>query len=30
YFNESAVNDEFVKIRRQDLEMLINNGTMAA
>ena len=30
YFNDSAVNDEFVKIRRQDLEMLINNGAMAA
>jgi len=29
YF-KSASNDEFIKIRRQDLEILINNGFMAA
>lgn len=30
YLSESAVNDEFIKIRRQDLEALINNNLMAA
>ena len=30
YFNDSTINDEFVKIRRQDLEMLLNNNLMAA
>ena len=29
-FYKSACNDEFIKIRRQDLEILINNGLMAA
>lgn len=29
-YYKSACNDEFVKIRRQDLEVLINNGLMAA
>ncbi len=29
-YYKSAFNDEFVKIRRQDLDILINNGLMAA
>jgi len=29
-FYKSACNDEFIKIRKQDLEILINNGLMAA
>ena len=29
-YYKSACNDEFIKIRRQDLEILINNGLMAA
>ena len=29
-FYKSMCNDEFIKIRRQDLEILINNGLMAA
>ncbi len=30
YFNVSAINDEYVKIRRQDLEILLNNNLTAA